>query len=84
VHVGREKVLAYIYLLSNNNQVIEGGYMNFSNLSAREKAAVTHRDLQKRKEIKEKGKQEATDHLFANTYRIQKAKRGIKRSKPAW
>jgi hypothetical protein len=58
--------------------------MNFSELSASEKAAVTHRALQKRKEIREKGKQEAADHLFENTYRIQKAKRGIKRSKPAW
>jgi hypothetical protein len=58
--------------------------MQFSNLSAREKATVTHRDIQKRKEIREKGKQEASDHLFENTYRIQKALRGIKRSKPAW
>jgi hypothetical protein len=62
----------------------EDDYMNFNNLSASEKAAVTHKDLQRRKEIKEKGKQEAKDHLFANTYRIQKAKRGIKKSKPAW
>jgi hypothetical protein len=58
--------------------------MNFSDLSAREKAAVTHRDLQKRRVIKEKGKQEASNHLFENTYRIQKAMKGIKRSKPAW
>jgi hypothetical protein len=58
--------------------------MNFSQLSAREKAAVTHRDLQKRKEFRAKGKQEAADHIFENTYKIQKALRGIKRSKPAW
>jgi hypothetical protein len=58
--------------------------MNFSNLSAREKAAVTHRDIQKRKEVKARGAKQAEDHLFENTYRIQKAKRGIKRSKPAW
>jgi hypothetical protein len=58
--------------------------MNFSQLSVSEKAAVTHRELQRRKEIREKGKQEAADHLFENIYRIQRAKRGIKRSKPAW
>jgi hypothetical protein len=58
--------------------------MEFRELSAHEKAAITHRDLQKRKGLREKGKQEAMDHLFENTYRIQKAKRGIKKSKPVW
>jgi hypothetical protein len=58
--------------------------MEFNRLSPHDKAAKTHRDLQKRKEIKEKGKQEAMEHLFENAYKIQKAKRGIKKSKPAW
>jgi 16S rRNA C1402 (ribose-2'-O) methylase RsmI len=58
--------------------------MNFNELSSHEKTAVTHRELERRKDLREKGKQEAADHLFENTYRIQKTLRGIKRSKPAW
>lgn len=58
--------------------------MDFSELSASEKAELTYKELKRRKDLKAQGDKQALDHLFENTYRIQKAKRGIKRSKPAW
>jgi hypothetical protein len=62
----------------------DGGCMNFSELSASEKAALTYKELKRRKELKAQGDKQALDHLFENTYRIQKARKDIKRSRPVW
>jgi hypothetical protein len=53
--------------------------MQFNNLTPREKATITYRDIQKRKSEKRKGIKAADEHIFANTFRIQKAVREIKK-----
>jgi hypothetical protein len=59
--------------------------MLFKDLTAHEKAMQTYQDIQERRKLKEKGKREALDHLYENTYRIRKALNGIKKSrKPRW
>jgi hypothetical protein len=53
--------------------------MQFSELTASEKAAITYRDLQRRKAEKVRGKKAASEHIFENNLRIKKSLREIKK-----
>lgn len=56
--------------------------MGFNELSAREKAAITYRELQRRKLEKERGKKAADEHLHLNNLRIKRYLREVRYIRP--